>query len=249
MSDIDFQNVCSCLGVPTPPRGYRAKLRHAHSVASRPLLAGHDGPKGHTFRLNRAEHRTVDPSDRHRSDPDSPSAGDHPLGLRPIIGAGRLSCLHPFAVIIRDHRGERDPDYRYSRVNSCGKHPAVRVFPGRRSRALRILRAIATASEVPGWTIDQGTGQRDTAYLEVGASRGGFRRLEQARRRGLSEDQSNGGPEQSIHVRGYRRASFGASPSHLSPMLEVVKGQREIDCRRPTPSFLRTTYDATVAKR
>jgi hypothetical protein len=37
LSDVALKKACTRLGVPTPPRGYWAKLRHGHEVPRPPL--------------------------------------------------------------------------------------------------------------------------------------------------------------------------------------------------------------------
>ena len=165
ISDVALKKACTRLGIPTPPRGYWAKLRHGHKVLRPPLPPPTPGAP--------TTYEVVD-ADQVVEDSDAPGAeaprtadtetGGVPLALPPgldpppaIVVAQTLRNPDPLVAATKAVLEDRPPD-EYGRIRSHGAPLAVDVHPESTSRALRLINAVVRAAKLVGFELRRSGG-------------------------------------------------------------------------------------------
>jgi len=99
LSDNGLRKVCKKLHVPTPPRGYWAKVRHGHDVSPAPLPAlPEDAPDMYVIYRGGVENVEAQ---THLTERGSGCASSE-LDVPPITVSSRLPAPHPLIVQTRD---------------------------------------------------------------------------------------------------------------------------------------------------
>jgi len=99
LSDNGLRKVCKKLHVPTPPRGYWAKLRHGHDVSPAPLPALPEDASD-MYVIYRGGVENVE-AQTHLTERGSGCASSE-LDVPPITVSSRLRAPHPLIVQTRD---------------------------------------------------------------------------------------------------------------------------------------------------
>lgn len=172
ISDVALKKVCRRMNVPTPPRGYWARVRHGHTVQKPPLPPpGRGTPETHTFYPNPA------------SEPEPGRPGPKPEIPAPlrsvadkVVVADALRNPDPFVVQTRDALKERlktwRPEHRvYARL-SPGETGTINVdvCPSSIPRALRLLDAVLKGARRAGFEVSAGRrgSERDVHFVIEG---------------------------------------------------------------------------------
>lgn len=153
-SDVGLKKLCSRLLIPTPPRGYWAKLKAGRTVPSRPALKPYNGNPRHLYRFV--------------AQPVPPTEGIVPVDerLEPVLAFER----DPANYIQVPSRGTRwhhlvaatrdafNAGYKDSRGIPLprGKGVDIAVSAEQRMRALRIMNTLIKALEKRGFKLVQG---------------------------------------------------------------------------------------------
>lgn len=185
ISDVGLKKVCTRLHVPTPPRGYLAKLRHGHDVSREPLPELPEGaPSVHTFhvRPKRA---------RENRQPGKP-AQDETSSLeirRKITVPSTLRAPHPIVARTRAYLKSARP-YRQGRVSTFGEDLLdVKVCPGSVRRALRIANTVLTEAERLSFSTANRRGRKSHVRLVVEGEEISFRIFEKIRQKELPREE------------------------------------------------------------
>ena len=178
LSDNGLRKVCKKLHVPTPPRGYWAKLRHGHDVSPAPLPAlPEDAPDVHVIYRGTGEREEAGARPKeHGSDRVSSE-----LDVPPITVPSRLRAPHPLIVQTRDGLNRPFTD-QFGRVQPRGGiHLAIDSSSAR--RALRILDALLKHAERLGFEAGvAGERRKRKAYLAIDGERVSFHLMEKLHR-------------------------------------------------------------------
>jgi len=178
VSDVGLRKICAKLGVPTPPRGYWAKLRHGKPVQRAPLPRAVEGaPTTHDIaRRRQAEGRaadgtsdTVPAADGETGTPDATAAAEAPPAFTapPVRVAKQLRRPHRLVKAAREALLSEDPD-PYGRVGSGrARKYGIAVCRPNVGRELRIMDALFKAACDLGWTIQPGAGHKGEPAVVV----------------------------------------------------------------------------------
>lgn len=178
LSDNGLRKICKKLNVPTPWRGYWAKLQHGHDVTPDPLPELQEGaPDVHIIRRG-----AVTPKDRsekeHLPTKENVSVG---LDVPKIKVSSRLRAPHP--LVARTREGFKRPytdQYKRSRPR---QGLPIAVDASSVHRALRLLDALLKQAEKLGFSAGvEGTGRKKKSYLEIDGVKVHFRMTERLRR-------------------------------------------------------------------
>lgn len=154
LSDAGIKKLCSRLQIPTPPRGYWAKLNAGKKVPAKPLLAEYTGHPHHLARPARivsAGTSTDDP--RLAAVLCYESAEAHRIKV-----PARLKDPHPFVQLTQIAVGRAELDQR-GLPAVVGRSIHLRVSKSMQTRALLIADAFLKAMEKRGYQLsidDQG---------------------------------------------------------------------------------------------
>ncbi|MBV2132396.1 hypothetical protein KRX52_06215 [Pseudomonas sp. MAP12] len=153
LSDVGLKKLCARLQIPTPGRGYWAKLKAGKRVPARPELREYTGPRGALLKPTRA---AAVPSSSPSSEPVDPR-------LQAILSyeqdpahnvrvAERLSRPHPLVVKTRDALKKPAHDQRGIPLPT---EPALdlKVSTALLPRALRVADALLKALEQRGYRV------------------------------------------------------------------------------------------------
>lgn len=148
VTDVALKKACGRLGVPTPPRGYWAKLRHGHSPPRTPLPPPEPGAPT-TYRV-----RSTAPSEEGEqlARPERPPL---PSSLEPppeVVVPDTLRRPEPLVRETRDILKQAHTD-RYGRLRVHDAPIALEVSRASLPRALRIADALIRAARRVGFEI------------------------------------------------------------------------------------------------
>lgn len=155
LSDVGLKKLCSRLQIPTPPRGYWAKLKAGKRVHSKPKLHEYTGQSRHLQRPAVA----AQPPPKTATEVDVRLQQVLDFEQQPenqIVVAERVRDWHPFvaaarAALVRPIIDQRDmPQTR-------GKGLNISVSTDLQSRAVRVADALLKALEKRGHRVQQGT--------------------------------------------------------------------------------------------
>jgi hypothetical protein len=135
LSDSGLKKICKKLNVPTPPRGYWAKLQNGYKVTQLPLPKKRpNDPDIYTINKNLAsENFTQDEELEQNYLPDGIDLS------KPINVSEKLSSPHPFVKEIRSLSTNSKPD-EYGLIRPLGKkYLGFRTSPENLGRALRVF--------------------------------------------------------------------------------------------------------------
>ncbi|MFJ5296844.1 hypothetical protein ACIQAL_09995 [Pseudomonas sp. NPDC088368] len=161
LSDVGLKKLCGRLQIPTPPRGYWARLKAGKSVPPRPKLREYVGHPMNLFRTT-APHTVVEPKpidERlvpllafERAPGNQIIVPEHVKRWHPMTSAARLALKKP----VIDTRGQ--PSTRAPALNIC-------VSPALQDRALKLMDAVLKALETRGCRVEQGKQQVDILIM------------------------------------------------------------------------------------
>jgi len=154
LSNVGLKKLCSRLLIPTPPRGYWAKLKAGRTVPSRPALKPYNGNPRHLYRfvaqpvppteVNAPVDERLEPVLAFERDPANyiqvPSRGTR---WHHLVAATRDA----FNASYKDSRGIPLPR---------GKGVDIAVSAEQRMRALRVMNTLIKALEKRGFKLVQG---------------------------------------------------------------------------------------------
>ncbi len=154
LSDVGLKKLCSRLLIPTPPRGYWAKLKAGRTVPARPALKPYNGNPRHLYRfvaqpvppteVNVPVDERLEPVLAFERDPANyiqvPSRGTR---WHHLVAATRDG----FSAGFKDSRGIPLPR---------GKGVDIAVSAEQRMRALRVMNTLIKALEKRGFKLVQG---------------------------------------------------------------------------------------------
>ena len=148
ITDVALKKACDRLGVPTPPRGYWAKLKHGHAPPRTPLPPPEpDAPT--TYRV-----RSTAPSEE-REQPARPERPPLPSSLEPppeVVVPDALRRPDPLVRETRDVLKQAHTD-RYGRLRVHDAPIALEVSPASLPRALRIADALIREARRAGFEV------------------------------------------------------------------------------------------------
>jgi hypothetical protein len=138
ISDVGLKKICRKLNVPTPPRGYWAKIQHNIRVEKIPLpKLKHGEQNTYTIQRNKESH-TNDPN---LSDEAKKIIAKF-QSIQNIKVPKRLNSPHPLVRKTRDALSKGKPD-KYGVLRKWNKrHLNIRVRSYLLNRALRIMNGI-----------------------------------------------------------------------------------------------------------
>ena len=178
LSDNGLRKVCKKLHVPTPPRGYWAKLRHGHDVSPVLLPAlPEDAPDVHVIYRGKVEREEAGARPKERGS----GCASSELDVPPITVSLRLRAPHPLIVQTRDGL-ERPFTDQFGRIRPRGGiHLAI--DPSSAHRALRILDVLLKQAERLGFEAGvAGERRKRKAYLALDGERVSFHLMEKLHR-------------------------------------------------------------------
>ena len=160
ISNVALKKICKKLNVPTPPRGYWAKIQNHIRVERTPLpKIKYDQPKVHELNMNR--------SPVAKSKPEKPGPALLPEAIEvikrieswPTIKVPRnLRNAHPFVKKTLEELSGAEPD-KYAMLRPWGKEILdVRVSYRLLKRAIRIMQALLTRIEYLGFSASANRG-------------------------------------------------------------------------------------------
>lgn len=154
LSDVGLKKLCSRLLIPTPPRGYWAKLKAGHTVPGRPSLKPYKGNPRHLYRFV--------------AQPVPPAEGSVPVDdrLEPVLAferdpgnhiqvPSRGTRWHHLVAVTRDAFNAGYKDSRGIPLPR-GKGVDIAVSAEQRMRALRIMNTLIKALEKRGFELVPG---------------------------------------------------------------------------------------------
>lgn len=148
LSDVGLAKVCHALDIPTPPRGYWAKLQYGqevHRVPLPPSTSGHE----QTYVINE---RNVTKRERVPDDLRDTLIKDLRLG-QPIRVPERMRNPHPLVQATSMALEHAEPTETGVLCIHPEKGIDIRVSPAQMRRALRVLDTIVKAMEERGFGI------------------------------------------------------------------------------------------------
>lgn len=154
LSDVGLKKLCSRLLIPTPPRGYWAKLKAGRTVPARPALKPYNGNPRHLYRFV--------------AQPVLPTEGNVPVDerLEPVLAferdpanyihvPSRGTRWHHLVAATRDGFSAGFKDSRGIPLPR-GKGVDIAVSAEQRMRALRVMNTLIKALEKRGFKLVQG---------------------------------------------------------------------------------------------
>lgn len=154
LSDVGLKKLCSRLLIPTPPRGYWAKLKAGRTVPARPALKPYNGNPRHLYRFV--------------AQPVPPTEGNVPVDerLEPVLAferdpanyiqvPSRGTRWHHLVAATRDGFSAGFKDSRGIPLPR-GKGVDIAVSAEQRMRALRVMNTLIKALEKRGFRLVQG---------------------------------------------------------------------------------------------
>lgn len=154
LSDVGLKKLCLRLQIPTPPRGYWAKVKAGKRVPPRPKLCEYTGHPGYLYRPA-AQPSVQDPVAEvvdsrlqrvlsFEKQPENQIVVPERIKVwHPVVTAARETLVRP----IIDQRGM--PQTRGNGLN-------ISVSPALQSRALKVADTLLKALEKRGYTVQQG---------------------------------------------------------------------------------------------
>lgn len=165
LSDVGLKKLCSRLLIPTPPRGYWAKLKAGRTVPSRPALKPYNGNPRHLYRFV--------------AQPVPPTEGNVPVDecLEPVLAferdpanyiqvPSRGTRWHHLVAATRDGFSAGFKDSRGIPLPR-GKGVDIAVSAEQRMRALRVMNTLIKALEKRGFRLVQGDHHVDVEMFGV----------------------------------------------------------------------------------
>lgn len=166
LSDVGLKKLCARLQIPTPRRGYWAKLKAGKRVPARPALREYTGPSSALLRPRRVA--TAPPSEP--VDPRLQAILSYEQDpAHHIQVAERLSRPHPLVVKTRNALKKPAHDQRGIPLPS---DPALdlKVSTALLPRALRVADALLKALEQRGYLVTQGERSVQVEILGISSS-------------------------------------------------------------------------------
>mgnify|MGYP003648163825 FL=1 len=149
LSDAGLKKLCSRLQIPTPPRGYWAKLKAGKKVPAKPSLAPYTGSPSYLARYSRPT--TGSASWSEAKDPRLACVLDQETDPdRRIVVPSRMRARHPFVRLTQDALSAARLDQR-EQPAVLGKAIHLQVSKAMQARALRIADALLKALEKRGY--------------------------------------------------------------------------------------------------
>ncbi|AKT27918.1 hypothetical protein RYA05_17610 [Pseudomonas syringae pv. actinidiae] len=154
LSDVGLKKLCSKLQIPTPPRGYWAKLKAGKRVHPRPKLHNYTGASKNLYRPTIAP----EPQPKAAAEVDVRLQQLLDFEQRPenqIVVAERVRDWHPFVAAAREALVSPVIDQR-DMPQTRGKGLNISVSTDLQNRALRVADALLKALEKRGHQVQQG---------------------------------------------------------------------------------------------
>lgn len=154
LSDVGLKKLCSRLQIPTPPRGYWAKLKAGKRVHPRPKLHDYTGASKNLYRPTLAP----EPQPKPAAEVDVRFQQLLDFEQRPenqIVVAERVRDWHPFVAAAREALVSPIIDQR-DMPQTRGKGLNISVSTDLQNRALRVADALLKALEKRGHQVQQG---------------------------------------------------------------------------------------------
>jgi len=163
LSDSGLKKICKKLDVPTPPRGYWARLQFNYKVTQVPLPKLKKGQSdSYTIDQNSAERREL----IQKSEFDDAIPDEIKSATRIRINK-RLIDPHPFICRIKEALEKAKPDQYGVIKNSNSSYLCIRVSPGSLNRALLILNCLIRFFESLGFLGVDKTIEGQTFYFQL----------------------------------------------------------------------------------
>ena len=165
ISNVGLKKICKKLNVPTPPRGYWAKIQNNIRVEKTPLpKIKHGEQSTYTIQKN---------GKFHEDDPDLSDEANQIIAafesVEQINVPERLNSPHPLVRMTRNALSSGKSDEYGVLYKWPQKHLDIRVSPNILNRALRIMDGILRFFEKQGYEVSIGDGQQSPTgtYIKI----------------------------------------------------------------------------------
>ncbi|WP_232252224.1 hypothetical protein [Pseudomonas frederiksbergensis] len=157
LSDVGLKKLCSRLQLPTPPRGYWAKVKAGKRVPPRPKLREYTGHHGYLYRP------AAPPSVQDSVTEVVDSRLQRVLSFEQqpenqIVVPERIKVWHPVVATAREALGRPIIDQR-GMPQTRGNGLNIAVSPALQTRALKVADTLLKALEKRGYIVQQGKHQ------------------------------------------------------------------------------------------
>jgi hypothetical protein len=162
ISDVGLLKITKKLNIPTPPRGYWAKVRYGKKVKRIPLPPlRHGVPDTYTFHPQPYSNRTslldVEVNKTFAAEIES---------AKKIIVPKRLVSPHPLVQQTQMVLSQSKPD-KYGVLRPLGKYLDIRVAPGSLRRALRIMDSLLKWLELNNIPVEIVEDKTPSTYVHI----------------------------------------------------------------------------------
>jgi len=174
LSDVGLSKICRKLKIPTPPRGYWARLQSGYKVERAPLPEL-DSEASTSYSLRR-------PSGSRRNY-EKQCIKDYGITLsRKIRAPKKLSSPHPLILTTHKALKNKKPN-EYGLLRAFDKRAFnIRVSPAMLNRALRIIDGLLRGLEANGYPIKVDLDRKPSIYAEIEEEQIDFSIKEKTRR-------------------------------------------------------------------